>query len=55
MLIAAQIPGLILNGVMEAFKSSVWTLAYRELPAPATEPRELAEPDASGLELAPVA
>jgi hypothetical protein len=50
LLVAA--PGLFLNGLMEVFKSSVWTLTYRELralevveaaPAPALGP---APPDA---------
>jgi hypothetical protein len=55
MAIVAQFPSLVLNGVMEVFKSSVWTLTYRELPVAAVEPRALAEPDVAGLEAASAA
>ncbi|NIO70347.1 MAG: hypothetical protein GTN71_15305 [Anaerolineae bacterium] len=43
-------PWIFLGGLMEVFKSSVWTLSYRELRA--LEPARLPELDASGLEAA---
>jgi len=46
-------PWIFLGGLMEVFKSSVWTLSYRELRA--LEPAGLPELDASGLEVAPIA
>jgi len=47
------VPGLFLGGLAEAFKSSVWTLTYRELRALEnldTEPEELPELDTPDLE-----
>jgi len=46
-------PWIFLGGLMEVFKSSVWTLSYRELRA--LEPAKLPELDTSGLEVAPIA
>jgi len=46
-------PWIFLGGLMEVFKSSVWTLSYQELRA--LEPAKLPELDASGLEVAPIA
>jgi hypothetical protein len=46
-------PWIFLGGLMEVFKSSVWTLSYQELRA--LEPEKLPELDASGLEVAPIA
>ena len=46
-------PWIFLGGLMEVFKSSVWTLSYRELRA--LEPARLPELDTSGLEAAPIA
>jgi hypothetical protein len=46
-------PWVFLSGLMEVFKSSVWTLTYQELRA--LEPAKLPELDASGLEVAPIA
>ena len=43
-------PWMFLGGLMEVFKSSVWTLSYRELRA--LEPARLPELDTSGLEAA---
>jgi hypothetical protein len=43
-------PWVFLSGLMEVFKSSVWTLSYRELRA--LEPAKLPELDTSGLEAA---
>jgi hypothetical protein len=43
-------PWIFLGGLMEVFKSSVWTLSYRELRA--LEPAKLPELNASGLEAA---
>ncbi len=46
-------PWIFLGGLMEVFKSSVWTLTYRELRALEsleTEPEQLPELDAPGLE-----
>ncbi len=51
------IPALFLGGLVEVFRSSVWTLTYRELrglEAAEPEPEEPPEPDASGLETAPI-
>ena len=45
-------PWIFLGGLMEAFKSSVWTLSYRELRA--LESAKRPELDTSGLEVAPV-
>lgn len=50
------IPALFLGGLLEVFRSSVWTLTYRELrslEAVEPEPAEPPEPDVSGLETAP--
>jgi len=46
-------PWVFLSGLMEVFKSSVWTLTYQELRA--LEPAKLPELDTSGLEVAPIA
>jgi hypothetical protein len=44
-------PWLFLGGLMEVFKSSVWTLTYRELRAlESVEPDQLPEPDMPDLE-----
>jgi hypothetical protein len=48
-----SVPWLFLGGLVEVFKSSVWTLTYRELraleglepQAGETDPRALPEPD----------
>jgi hypothetical protein len=51
-------PWIFLGGLMEAFKSSVWTLTYQELRALEsleTESEQLPKLDASGLEAAPIA
>ena len=51
-------PWMFLGGLMEVFKSSVWTLSYRELRALEsleTESEQLPKLDASGLEVAPIA
>ena len=51
-------PWLFLGGLMEVFKSSVWTLSYRELRALEsleTAPQQLPELDASGFGVAPIA
>jgi len=43
------IPGIFLNGIWEVFKSSTWTLTYRELRAMeslATNPQPVPEPEA---------
>jgi len=45
------VPWLFLGGLMEVFKSSVWTLTYRELRAlESVEPDQLPEPDMPDLE-----
>jgi hypothetical protein len=47
------VPWLFLGGLMEVFKSSVWTLTYRELRALQsleTEPGPLPELDTPALE-----
>jgi len=49
--VVMAVPMLFLGGLVEVFKSSLWTLTYRELRALeglATEPRELPEPDVPG-------
>jgi hypothetical protein len=46
-------PWVFLSGLMEVFKSSVWTLSYRELRA--LEPAKLPELDTSDLQVAPIA
>jgi hypothetical protein len=51
LLIAA--PWIFLGGLMEVFKSSVWTLSYRELRA--LEPVGLPGLDTSDLQVAPIA
>jgi hypothetical protein len=49
-------PMLFLGGLVEVFKSSTWTLAYRELVAlESAARRAMPGLDASGLEAAPVA
>lgn len=48
-----SLPWLFLGGLMEVFKSSTWTLTYRELRALESlemEPEELAEPDEPEIE-----
>jgi hypothetical protein len=48
--VASNLPGLFLSGLMEVFKSSVWTLTYRELCAlESAEARQVPELEASGL------
>jgi hypothetical protein len=57
-ILVVAVPGLFLGGLVEVFKSSVWTLTYREvraLESLETEPEQLPELDASGLEVAPIA
>jgi len=57
-IMAIAIPGLFLGGLVEVFRSSVWTLTYRDLRGleqPESEPAPLPEADASGLEVAPTA
>jgi hypothetical protein len=52
-ILVVAVPGLFLGGLAEVFKSSVWTLTYRELRALEsleTEPGQLPELDAPGLE-----
>jgi hypothetical protein len=52
-ILVVAVPGLFLGGLAEVFKSSVWTLTYRELRALEsfeTEPEQLPELDAPGLE-----
>jgi len=52
-ILVVAVPGLFLGGLVEVFKSSTWTLTYRELHALEgldTEPGELPELDAPGLE-----
>ena len=52
-ILVVAVPLLFLGGLVEVFKSSVWTLTYRELCALeglAAEPGELPELDAPGLE-----
>jgi hypothetical protein len=51
------IPGLFLGGLVEVFRSSLWTLTYRELRGleeVVPEPGRLPEPDIPGLEAAPI-
>jgi hypothetical protein len=56
--LVVSVPWLFLGGLVEVFKSSVWTLTYRELRAleglepgdVETEPEALPELDAPGLE-----
>jgi hypothetical protein len=51
-------PWVFLSGLMEVFKSSVWTLSYRELRALEsleTESEQLPKLDTSGSEAAPIA
>ena len=51
-------PWIFLGGLMEAFKSSVWTLTYRELRALEsleTASEQLPKLDTSGSEAAPIA
>jgi len=51
--LVVAVPGLFLGGLLEVFQSSTWTLTYRELRALErleTEPSQLPELDASGLE-----
>ena len=53
LILVVAVPGLFLGGLVEVFKSSVWTLTYRELRALEsleTEPGQLPELDAPGLE-----
>jgi len=63
-ILVIAVPGLFLGGLVEVFKSSVWTLTYREvraLESLETEPGQLPDLpaqtglDASGLEAAPTA
>jgi len=52
-ILVVAVPGLFLGGLAEVFKSSVWTLTYRELRALEsleTEPEQLPELDAPELE-----
>jgi len=52
-ILVVAVPGLFLGGLAEVFKSSVWTLTYRELRALEsleTEPGQLPELDAPSLE-----
>jgi len=58
-ILVMAVPGLFLSGLAEVFKSSVWTLTYRELRAlegleieglEEIEPEQLPEPDTSDLE-----
>jgi hypothetical protein len=52
-ILVVAVPGLFLNGLKEVFKSSTWTLTYRELRALESleaEPEPLPELDAPGLE-----
>jgi ABC-type spermidine/putrescine transport system permease subunit I len=52
-ILVVAVPGLFLGGLAEVFKSSVWTLTYRELRALEsleTEPGQLPELDTPGLE-----
>ena len=53
--IAAGMPMLFLGGLMEVFKSSVWTLSYRELLALEAGSVPTPVPDASSLKAAPAA
>jgi hypothetical protein len=59
LIVVASLPMLFLGGLVEVFKSSTWTLAYRELwalerTAKSPVPVEAPTPDAPGLEPAPV-
>ena len=52
-IMVVAVPWLFLGGLMEVFKSSVWTLTYRELRALESmepEPSQLPEPDTLDLE-----
>jgi hypothetical protein len=50
-ILVVAVPWLFLGGLMEVFKSSVWTLTYRELRAlESVEPDQLPEPDMPDLE-----
>ena len=56
-IMVVAVPWLFLGGLMEVFKSSTWTLTYRELRALEsleTEPEKLPGLDTSGLEVAPI-
>ena len=51
-ILVVAVPWLFLGGLMEVFKSSVWTLTYRELRALESvepEPDQLPEPDVPDL------
>ena len=52
-ILVMAVPWLFLGGLMEVFKSSTWTLTYRELRAlegVEPEPDQLPEPDTPDLE-----
>jgi hypothetical protein len=52
-ILVVAVPWLFLGGLMEVFKSSVWTLTYREVRAledMESEPGQLPEPDTPDLE-----
>ena len=57
-ILVVAVPGLFLGGLVEVFKSSVWTLTYRELRALGSlqpegleaEPGPLPEPNTLTLE-----
>jgi hypothetical protein len=56
-IVAIAIPVLFLGGLVEVFRSSVWTLTYRELRGleqPEPEPAALPQADAPDLGVAPV-
>jgi hypothetical protein len=55
-LVVMLLPVLFLGGMVEVYKSSMWTLAYRELrPAESPEPVKVSATGTSGLEAAAVA